>query len=40
MTFAQTEFVIRCEWGENGVAQLAPISNKLDRVIGDWGVVR
>lgn len=27
MTFNQSEFDIRCEWGENGVAQLAPISD-------------
>jgi 2-phosphosulfolactate phosphatase len=29
MTFAQTEFDIRCEWGEHGVAQLAPISDAV-----------
>ena len=27
MVFDQSEFEIRCEWGENGVAQLAPISD-------------
>lgn len=27
MTFDQHEFDIRCEWGEEGVAQLAPISD-------------
>jgi 2-phosphosulfolactate phosphatase len=27
MTFDQAAFEIRCEWGENGVAQLAPISD-------------
>jgi len=27
MIFNQSEFDIRCEWGENGVAQLAPISD-------------
>jgi len=27
MTFDQSEFDIRCEWGENGVSQLAPISD-------------
>ena len=27
MTFNQLEFDIRCEWGENGVLQLAPISD-------------
>ena len=27
MIFSQSEFNIRCEWGENGVAQLAPISD-------------
>ncbi|MBW4528768.1 MAG: 2-phosphosulfolactate phosphatase [Phormidium tanganyikae FI6-MK23] len=27
MIFDQSEFEIRCEWGENGVAQLAPISD-------------
>ena len=27
LTFSQSEFHIRCEWGENGVAQLAPISD-------------
>jgi len=26
MTFNQSEFDVRCEWGENGVSQLAPIS--------------
>src|SRR3990172_4561604 len=27
MIFNQSEFDIRCEWGQNGVAQLAPISD-------------
>jgi 2-phosphosulfolactate phosphatase len=27
MTFSQSEFDIRCEWGEHGVSQLAPISD-------------
>lgn len=27
MTFDQASFNIRCEWGENGVARLAPISD-------------
>lgn len=27
MTFDQSEFDVRCEWGENGVSQLAPISD-------------
>ena len=27
MTFSQSEFDVRCEWGEYGVAQLAPISD-------------
>ena len=27
MTFDQQEFDIRCEWGEQGVAHLAPISD-------------
>ena len=27
MIFDQSEFEIRCEWGEHGVAQLAPISD-------------
>jgi 2-phosphosulfolactate phosphatase len=27
MTFDQVEFDVRCEWGENGVSQLAPISD-------------
>jgi 2-phosphosulfolactate phosphatase len=27
MTFSQSEFEIRCEWGELGVSQLAPISD-------------
>lgn len=27
MTFSQKEFEIRCEWGEEGVARLAPISD-------------
>ncbi len=26
MTYDQAEFDVRCEWGENGVSQLAPIS--------------
>ncbi len=29
MTFAQSEFDIRCEWGERGVAALAPISDAI-----------
>lgn len=29
MTFDQAEFDVRCEWGEQGVAQLAPISDAL-----------
>ena len=29
MTFNQCEFDIRCEWGENGVHQLAPISDAV-----------
>ena len=29
MTFNQCEFDIRCEWGENGVASLAPISDAI-----------
>jgi 2-phosphosulfolactate phosphatase len=27
MIFDQAEFEVRCEWGENGVSQLAPISD-------------
>jgi 2-phosphosulfolactate phosphatase len=27
MTYSQAEFDVRCEWGEQGVAQLAPISD-------------
>lgn len=27
MTFNQSEFDVRCEWGEQGVSQLAPISD-------------
>ena len=27
MTFDQSEFDVRCEWGEHGIAQLAPISD-------------
>src|SRR5262245_40550045 len=27
MIFNQAEFDIRCEWGENGVSQLSPISD-------------
>ena len=27
MTFTQSQFDIRCEWGEKGVKQLAPISD-------------
>lgn len=27
MTFDQSEFDLRCEWGENGVSQFAPISD-------------
>jgi 2-phosphosulfolactate phosphatase len=29
MTFDQEEFEIRCEWGENGVYRLAPISDSI-----------
>jgi 2-phosphosulfolactate phosphatase len=29
MTFAQAEFQIRCEWGEQGIRQLAPISEAV-----------
>jgi len=29
MIFGQVEFEVRCEWGENGVTQLAPISDVL-----------
>jgi 2-phosphosulfolactate phosphatase len=29
MTFDQSVFDIRCEWGENGVRQLAPISDAI-----------
>lgn len=29
MTFAQAEFAVRCEWGEHGVRQLAPISDAI-----------
>lgn len=29
MTFDQAEFDIRCEWGENGVCALAPISDAI-----------
>jgi 2-phosphosulfolactate phosphatase len=29
MTFDQSTFDIRCEWGENGVRQLAPISDAI-----------
>jgi len=29
MTFDQSEFEIRCEWGENGIAHLAPISDAV-----------
>src|SRR5262249_56840044 len=27
MTFDQSGFDVRCEWGENGVRQLAPVSD-------------
>jgi len=27
MIFSRSDFDIRCEWGENGVAQLAPLSD-------------
>lgn len=27
MNFDQAEFKVRCEWGEKGVVQLAPISD-------------
>jgi len=27
MTFDQSDFDVRCEWGENGVRQLAPVSD-------------
>ena len=33
MTFDQREFQLRCEWGPNGAAQLAPISDAV--VIAD-----
>ena len=33
MTFDQQEFDIRCEWGEQGVAHLAPISIKVFRFL-------
>ena len=29
MTFDQSEFDVRCEWGEHGVHQLAPISDAV-----------
>lgn len=29
MIFAQSEFNVRCEWGDNGVAQLGPISEVI-----------
>jgi 2-phosphosulfolactate phosphatase len=29
MSFDQAQFTIRCEWGENGVAALAPISDAV-----------
>ena len=29
MTFDQSEYAIRCEWGEHGVRQLAPISDAV-----------
>lgn len=29
MTYDQTEFEIRCEWGEQGIRQLAPISQAV-----------
>jgi 2-phosphosulfolactate phosphatase len=29
MTFDQAEFELRCEWGEHGVAHLAPLSNAI-----------
>jgi 2-phosphosulfolactate phosphatase len=29
MTFDQAEFAVRCEWGEHGVRQLAPISDVI-----------
>ncbi len=29
MTFDQAEFAVRCEWGEQGVRQLAPISDAV-----------
>lgn len=29
MTFDQAEFKIRCEWGERGLRQLAPISQAV-----------
>jgi hypothetical protein len=27
MTFDQSGFDVRCEWGDNGVLQLAPVSD-------------
>lgn len=35
MNFDQAEFEVRCEWGEKGVLQLAPISDVV--VINDRG---
>jgi 2-phosphosulfolactate phosphatase len=29
MIFDQAEFELRCEWGEHGVAELAPISDVI-----------
>ena len=29
MTFDQTEYDIRCEWGPQGIAQLAPDSDAV-----------
>jgi len=29
MLFDQSEYALRCEWGAQGVAQLAPISDVL-----------
>jgi len=29
MTFDQSDFDVRCEWGENGVRQLAPVSDAV-----------
>lgn len=33
MYFNQAEFEVRCEWGEHGVVELAPISDAIVIVV-------